>query len=219
MKHRRYSLSLVLTLIVLCASPLYPIGSALRGQDLGFIFSTRDILLGLDEYQGGIGVKLAGDRLAYRGLLDVFVSTVDESFSGALGLSVERHLQTDRVSPYIGACLTLELAKSTTEDAFTNTRTERLSMPISSAAIFGVELFLARSVSLFAEYSLSLTFSPTWVTETVSGVEDKRSDAEWSLDMGLGNQSKIGIVVYFVTKRDVHLSGWAAGRSAAQPSR
>ena len=216
---RGLSRAVVLACVIVCSRPIHALDGLLQNKDLGLIFSTKDILFGLDEYEGGLGIKIAGDKVAYRGLLDVLVSSVDDSFAAALGVAVERHFLENRVSPYFGGSLTLEMARSITDEAFTDTRTNRFSMPVSAEAIAGVELFVTRLVSVFAEYSLSVTVSPTWVTETVAGVENKRTEVDWSLDMGLGNQSKVGVVVYFITRRDLHLPAWSSSQPAPRPQR
>jgi hypothetical protein len=178
------------------------------GTDLGLIFSTRDLLLGLEEYQGGLGLKIAGDEMAYRVLFDVFFSSVNDSYAVALGLAAERHLlMTGRVSPYAGAALTLEAARTSTTDVNTGIERDTLSLPVSLGAMFGVEVFVFRFLSIFAEYSISATLQYNTITETLSGTRSTDRTWDWSVDAGMGNQARIGVVLYFSVRRELDLSG------------
>jgi hypothetical protein len=177
----------------------------LPGRDLGVVFNTKDLLFGLEEYQGGVGIKISGDKMAYRGLVDVFVSSVDSSLALALGAAAEHHLSGGRVSPYLGATLTVEVARLVSKDSASDTRTESTSLPVSVGGMFGVEIYATRFLSVFAEYGLSLTLSQTWTIVSTAGVEERSKELDWWVDTGLGNQSRIGIVAYFAARRDLHL--------------
>ena len=205
---RRAAVALVLVLLAVRSSAEQRSGPILPGQDIGVIFSAKDLLLGLEEYQGGLGVKIAGDKVDYRLLFDVFLSSVNDSYAAALGVAAERHLpMVDRVSPYVGATLGLEAARTITRDASTGVRTDSLSLPFSLGAIFGVEVFAFRFLSVFAEYGLTGTLEYTSTTQTGPGIDETHSSWDWSLETGMGNKARIGVIVYFAPRRNLQLPG------------
>jgi len=84
----------------------------LPGYDIGVIFNTDDLLLDYESYQGGMGIKIAGEKNAYRLLVDVFYSTASDSTALTLGGAYERHFIQGRVSPYFGGYLTAGYAST-----------------------------------------------------------------------------------------------------------
>ncbi len=178
----------------------------LGGYDIGLIFNTNDLLLDFESYQGGLGVKLSGEELAYRLLLDLFGSTESHAFSLSLGGAVERHWGSARVQPYVGGYLTFGFGSS---DA---AGTKSVSLPVTAGGLFGVEIYIFRFLSLFGEYDLSLTMKYSKTETSTAGVETTDQSTDWTLQLGSGNQSKIGIVFYFQQGRDLRLEPIANSR-------
>ena len=174
------------------------------GRDIGVIFNTDNLLLDYESYQGGIGLKLADSQTAWRVLLDVFYSTVSDSMAFTLGGAWERHFAEGRVSPYFGAYLQAGYAQMRTEFS-SDTWTRISSVPVAFGGIFGVEVFLLRFLSLFAEYDLSLSLDYVRTRESILGTETTDSTFDWTVEVGSGNQSKIGIVFYFRLDRELEL--------------
>ena len=72
----------------------------------GFIFNTNNLLLDIESYQAGVGVKVLRDNnVAHRYLADLFYSSSSKTFSGTLGLTYEKHFKPGRLSPYWGGFL------------------------------------------------------------------------------------------------------------------
>jgi len=184
---------------------------AFEGYDIGVIFNTDDLLMDFESYQGGVGLKLSGEKLAYRILFDVFYSTASDSLASSLGFAIERHLATGRVTPYIGGYLTIGYA-STKSEVSSDTWTKTTSIPATAGGLFGVEVYLLRFLSFFAEYDLSATMSYASTENSVAGVESSDSTTDWTVQLGSGNQSKIGINIYFKQGRNFALEPIGKGR-------
>ena len=176
----------------------------LAGHDIGVIFNTDDLLLDFESYQGGMGLKIADDKNAYRLLVDAFYSTASESIALTLGAAYERHFVQGRISPYVGGHLTAGYASTTTE-ASPDVWSKTTSFPMAIGGVFGVEVFLVRFLSLFAEYNLSVSLDYVETEDSNLGVTSSESTFDWTLDIGSGNQSKIGIVFYFQMDRKLDL--------------
>jgi len=170
------------------------------GKKNGIIFNVDDILLDIESYQGGIGVKhYFNEKFAYRGSIDFSYIDSSSSLTLNLGNSIEKHLLTGRVSPYIGAFLDIGYIHFKSTDEASGVETEVTSIPLSIGPLIGVEVFVLDFVSLFAEYSLSASYSKTKTEQTAAGVTTSDKDSDFSIEAGIGNESKIGIVVYFNT--------------------
>jgi len=52
-------------------------------------------------------------------------------------------------------------------------------------------------LSLFAEYSFSINYTNTTTKQSVTGVVSKDSSSDFSVATEMGNDSKIGIALYF----------------------
>ena len=82
---------------------LFPNLSPTKGSnDLGIIFNTNDLTLGLQSYQGGLGAKIGWGSLYLRGLFDFTVNGSSQSFAIDGGAALEYHLIPGPISPYIG---------------------------------------------------------------------------------------------------------------------
>lgn len=159
---------------------------------MGVIFSTPSILLEIEEYQNaGIGAKAFWGDLAFRGLLGFRLSSDDNPFSMNFGTAVEYHFMPGRISPYFGGALQMEYQR---RDDHIVDRVFRLDI----GPLFGVEFAPIEMLSLFAEYSLA--FSAAYSRARVAGTTTETWNYE--LATGLGNQGRIGIIVYFLDRRD-----------------
>lgn len=163
----------------------------------GIIFNVTDILLDLDSYQGGIGIKrYFKDPWAYRLAFDFGYSNSSNSWLISLGNTLEYHIITGRISPYIGGYLDIGYA-SYKDEIDTDNWTKVTSIPISTGPILGVEIEVFNVLSLFAEYSVAFDFTYTTDTVSVAGSETKDSTTNYGVNTGIGNDSKIGVIIYF----------------------
>jgi len=163
----------------------------------GIIFNVDDILLDVESYQGGIGLKrYFKDQGAYRVALDFEYSNSFDSLLVSLGNTLEYHIITGRISPYIGGYFDIGYARYKDETDSDNW-TKSWSIPLSTGPVFGVEIEVFNVLSLFAEYSLAFDLTYTTTTTSIAGSETTDSTTNYSVDTGLGNDSKIGIVIYF----------------------
>lgn len=159
---------------------------------LGVIFSTPSILLEIDQYQNaGIGAKAFWGDLAFRGLLGFRVASDGNPFSINFGTAAEYHFLPGRISPYFGGALQLEYERH--DDDIVD-RVFRLDI----GPLFGVEFAPIEMLSLFAEYSLN--FAAAYSRAQVAGTTSETWNYE--LATGLGNRGRIGVVIYFLDRRD-----------------
>jgi hypothetical protein len=165
----------------------------------GVVFNTDDITLDLESYQGGVGIKWLRRTWGIRSVMDLFYSSESKTFSSILGGTLEYHLATGLVSPYLGAYLSSGVTTQRTEIDDENW-TEFLTIPTSAGALFGAEVWVFDFLSAFVEYSLGLELVFDKTTESVGG--DRSSESEWDylIGTGLGNEGRIGLVVYFPPK-------------------
>ncbi len=85
-------------------------------KNTGLIFNVNDVLLDIESYQGGLGVKhFYNDKIAYRGSLDFSYADSSNTLILNLGNSIEYHSVKGRVSPYIGGLLDAGLIRYKTE--------------------------------------------------------------------------------------------------------
>lgn len=172
---------------------------ATRNSDWGIIVNASDLLLDLESYQGGLGIKVGTDKLTYRLGVDVVIRDMFNPYVVSVALALEKHLLPGSVSPYLGGYLKGGTASLKAEiDAANWQRTT--VYPLSAGALIGVELFIFDFLSLFVEYDLAVTFSTTVITTSVAGVENTQNDYDFALDLGLGNESRIGVVIYFARR-------------------
>lgn len=152
-------------------------------NDIGVIFNTNDILLGLGEYQGGLGAKIGWDKFALRGMFDFTINGSASAFAVGLGLTGEYHFIQSPVSPYLG------LSVGAGYLAQSNVST---SVSFSVGPVVGVEVFMFDFLSLFAEYTITANFTSTTDSQT------SQSTLDYLITTGMGNSAKLGIVIYFM---------------------
>jgi hypothetical protein len=162
---------------------------------IGLLFNINDILLNIESYQGGIGLKyFIGEKLAYRGLFDFSYTNQSNAFSISIGNGLLYHFITGRLSPYAGAELKIGYNRLEIVDE-TGGTIRTTNVPLSFAGIFGFEIFIFDFLSVFAEYQLALNILN--VKTVTNGVTTKDSFVDLGTD--IGNESKIGLVFYFNT--------------------
>ena len=163
----------------------------------GFIFNTNNILLDIDSYQAGIGIKvLKKNNVALRFLGDLFYSNSVNSTSVTIGVTYEKHLNPGRVSPYWGGYIEAGFLGQKSEIDQDNW-TRNTVFPLETGGILGVEFFIMDFLSIFAEYSLSLDTSISLYATSIAGdITRTNPEFNYSIDLGIGNSSSIGLVIY-----------------------
>ena len=171
------------------AKPASAAGPAIKQspEDLGLIFNVGAIPLELEAYQAGFGVKIGWKDLHLRGLLDLVLSGASDSFSLKIGATAEHHLTPEPVSLYIGG---------SASGGYMNQGGAFSSVVVSVGALAGVEYFPLKFLSLFIEYALTADF--TWTTDLSSSL----TTFDYLVDTRLGNDSRIGIVIYFLRLKE-----------------
>jgi hypothetical protein len=198
---RRRAILVLLSAALVAAAETGEPGAILHLQpaagdaDLGMLFSVDDLLLDVESYQAGIGFKRRAGAVAVRGLLDVVYSSSGGVLSVFPGITIESHFLPGSVSPYVGGSLTPGIISQRTEVDAVNW-IETITLPISAAAVLGVEIFVAPFLSLFVEYSAGLTMNIVIDNVSVAGSVTSTTATDYAIDFGIGNQGKIGIAVY-----------------------
>lgn len=163
----------------------------------GVIFNVDDILLDLGSYRGGIGFKrYISDQWAVRGLLDFSASSSSNSWLFTLRGTLEHHFMTGRLTPYTGGFFDFGLVHYKEELSVDDYRIVN-SIPVRFRPLFGIEIGLFEFLSVFAEYGIQFDITTTTTKEMISGVQSKDRGTDFSMDTGIANNSKVGIVVYF----------------------
>jgi len=152
-------------------------GLNLKDKRLGLIFNfmgLANVLIDAhtDNVQGGLGMKLwLGEKTAVRALLDLEHTNDSVTTSTWIGASgaFEYHLLQRRVSPYGGGLAGLRLETGAAND-----------LGLYFGALLGAEFELVENLNLFAEYNLLVSIN----------------EPEFTIDLGLGNNTQIGIIVY-----------------------
>jgi hypothetical protein len=163
-------------------------------RTVGVIFNTDNIFMDLEEYQGGIGIKVRGEKLSFRTLFDFGFSS--DTLDLGLGFTLEYHFKPGRVSPYLGGFIGGDIIRNweeVDEDNYWSITT----LPLSGGGIFGVEVFMLDFLSFFVEYNLKVSYSNMWTVESTAGVETTETESNFSIETGMGNSMKIGIIIYF----------------------
>jgi hypothetical protein len=165
-------------------SSLIPSLSPAKGNnDLGIIFNTNDLLLGLGNYQAGIGAKIGWGKLSLRGLFDFTVNGTAQAFGTDIGATAEYHLIPGPISPYVGGLVSVGyVAQTNVSTAFS----------FSLGALVGVEVFILDFLSVFAEYEISADFTNT------TNLQSSQSTFDYLVTTGMGNNAKLGVVIYFM---------------------
>jgi hypothetical protein len=172
--------------------------TALAGPvDLGVVFNTPTILLDIESYQGGIGVKIGSGMLVLRGMLDILVNTRLNPVSLSLQAVIEKHLSARSLSPYWGGLLELGITSVTTQ-LDQQHWTQLITLPVSVGAVCGVEIFLLDFLSVFLEYEVALDIGLNINRQGAGGSVSSTTELTYKFDLGLGNSSMIGVVIYIL---------------------
>jgi hypothetical protein len=161
--------------------PVPKVAASSAAMDVGIIFSSSNLLLDLDTYQGGLGIKFGSGDLYFRGAFDVMLSSAAGSFSADAGVTVEYHLLPAPLSPYVGGYANIGYAAQ--ENVL-------WTLPCSIVAVAGVEVTFFDFISVFAEYCLNFDLTVT------TSIPTSQTSFTYLLDTNLGNGPKLGIVVY-----------------------
>jgi hypothetical protein len=183
--------AVVVVLIVFIAPPVGAEGGSLipglgpvKGPvDLGIIFNTTDLLLGLQSYQAGLGAKVGWGNFCLRGLFDLTVNGSAKASAVNLGATAEYHIFPGPISPYVGASM---------GGGYIGEAGVSSSVSFSLSALAGVEVFIADFLSVFAEYELAATFTST------TDLQANQSTFDYLISTGMGNNTKLGIVIYIM---------------------
>ena len=166
----------------------------------GIIFNVNDILLDVESYQGGIGLKrYFKDAWAYRAAFDFGYSNSSDSWLISVGNTFEYHFITGRISPYVGVFFDIGYA-SYKDETDSDNWTKVWSIPFSTGPLIGVEFEIFNVFSLFVEYSVAFDLTYTSTITSVAGDETRNSVTNYGINAGMGNESKIGIIIYFNRK-------------------
>ncbi len=149
--------------------------------DCGLIFNTSDLLLSLESYQGGIGMKFTWGNISLRGTFDLLYNGSADAFAINGGIALEYHLLKGPISPYIGGLVS---------GGYMTEKDVSTSIPVSAGLIAGAEVFIFDFLSFFAEYCIAADL--TWKTDQVTD-EDT---FDYLIDTRMGNNAKLGIVIY-----------------------
>jgi hypothetical protein len=171
------------------AAPLSAAPSATGGQitpmkgsqDLGIVFSTGDLLLDLESYQGGLGGKIGWGAYSLRGAFDFLLSSASGAFSISAGATGEYHLIPGPVSPYVGCFL---------DAGYMREGEVSSSIPVSFGCVAGAEVFILDFLSVFAEYALACDLSIT------TDIPSATTTFGYAISTKMGNSSKLGVVLY-----------------------
>lgn len=163
---------------------------------VGFVFSTDDILLEPEEFRGGIGLLLRNSPWLYRVSADAFVSSESNATFISVSLSGIHSIKDETVAPYLGLIAEVSRSKQESQSESDNFE-ESIATTVTTGPILGVELWVTTSVALFVEYGALLDIR--WSKQTVSedGNITTTDDREYLFNLGLANGGMLGVCVYF----------------------
>jgi len=197
---------LILTCTVSVTAERNPIWPGIERKpgpvDLGILFNTNDLLLDLEGFQGGVGVKVNLNDWMVRGTADLVLSNQLDPLLLSLGAVLEHHLWPGPISVYWGPAaelgfITILLSK-TDDDNWTRTS----SVPLSLGCVFGIELFLFEALSVFVEYQAALELGISRTRVSTAGSVSSTAEFNYNVDVGMGNNAMFGIVFYLLRKHD-----------------
>ena len=166
-----------------------------KPMNAGLIFNLNESLFGFESYQGGLGLKLGRNNVDVRLLVDLFYSNSINSFSGDFGLGLEYHLKKASISPYLG--FSAGLGYSSQKEEVDEDYTLIKNVAVYGTPLFGVEIFLLDFLSVFVEYGMKFEHNKTTTEQKTADETTSEEIKSLVIDSGLGNNAKIGIVVYF----------------------
>lgn len=161
----------------------------------GFIFNTSNLLLDLNTYQGGVGIKLLYPDYALRVSAGGGYTGSSERLELTTGLTFEKPFYTGRVTPYWGGVLLLEFSKEGSEDD-TNDWEIVQGFEGNLGGILGVEFFILDFLSVFAEYELTAGLAWSGASQSTGGTVTESGSTNFAVTTGLGNNASLGVVIY-----------------------
>jgi len=188
-------------LILICLSQTAIINSLdINSMEKAFLFNVPSLLLEVQAYQGGLGLKAGSGTWFFRGMVDFMMEDDGQppsTFLWGISIAVEKHLSEGKASPYIGGAGGIHYSSARTDIAGGDwSREEELILELGP--ILGIELEIMKNLSLFAEYQLLGSLGWPAVTTYTGGQEERVSgDQQWSIDLDLGNAGLIGLCIYF----------------------
>jgi hypothetical protein len=188
----------LMKIIVLGLVCVFVAAGTAAGQEkrpFGIIFSTGSILMEIQSYQAGVGIKLPGDQVDLRLGADVFAANSFNTFSVGGGIAVEKHFRPGKASPYYGGFAHVGFTSQKDETDKDNW-VQNSTLTASGGGILGVEFFLLENLSIFGEYALAADMSNITTKTTTDGKTEESSDFSITIDTRIGNSSKIGVVIY-----------------------
>lgn len=194
----------IILLLILSVAIILPLTAFDTSKiETAFLFSTSDISLDLEGYEGGLGLKWKYNNLALRTSAHLLLDYSTDNDAGTseqgwgLGTTFEWHFKDGRVSPYTGFGLCYDHTNEKIQVDSANW-TEDIMDTLTFGPILGGEIKVLDNLSIFAEYQLGMIFEwPTYKTTTDNDTVTEKADEGWLLDLGLGNQGMLGLVVYF----------------------
>lgn len=144
-------------------------------------------------------MKIGGEKYTYRFLLDLLINTGFSPFSISAGAALEKHFISGPISLYWGGLVEVGFTNLKNEIDADNW-TQATTVPFTLGGILGIELFVFEFLSLFVEYNLKLSFAFNINKTSVAGSVSKDNEFTYNLDLGMGNNSMIGIVIYLARK-------------------
>lgn len=206
MSIKKWSLAAIL---LSCSAVLWPAENAslwksgkpnVGERDFGLILNTADMLLNLESYQGGIGTKIGIGDFVLRPAADILLNTGINPFSLTLGLVLEMHFLPGPVSVYWGPSLQTGFTILTNKiDADNWSQVTGIEM-FTAGAVCGIELFIFDFLSIFVEYQLAINLGLNIYRTSLDGVVSSNTEFTYKLDLGLGNNTMIGVVFYLMRK-------------------
>ncbi len=152
-------------------------------NDVGIVFSASDLFFDLQDYQGGIGVKVGWGKFSLRGLVDFNASYASRAMGAGLGVTAEYHFLSGPISPYVGGLVGASYLSQSDVTSVVN---------FSFGGVAGVEVFIADFLSIFAEYALTALVSNTY------DVASSQNTFDTVVNTAMGNNAKLGVVIYFM---------------------
>ena len=169
-------------------------------RDFGILFSTNDLLLDIQGFQGGVGAKIGLTGWMLRGTADIVLNTECDPFSMDLGAVLEKHIWPGPLSvywgPLAGVGFTTILLFKTDADNWSRINT----FPLSLGCVFGIELFLFEFLSVFIEYQAALKLGIDSTRVSTAGSVTADREFTYNFDIGMGNNAMFGIVIYLMRR-------------------
>jgi hypothetical protein len=74
------------------------------------------------------------------------------------------------------------------------------SVPLSLGCVLGIELFIFEALSIFVEYQAAFELAINRTRTSTAGSVSSTSELTYDFDIGMGNNTMIGIVIYILKK-------------------